>query len=182
MAFSDPQKNIEQLELREGMVVADFGAGSGAYTIAAAKSVGDSGHVYAVDVQKELLSGIKNLAAKEGVFNIEVIWGDIERIGKTKIKDGIIDVVIISNILFQVEDKIGLLNEAMRILKKTGIVLVVDWVDSFGGLGPDRDQIISHSEAKKLFEENNFSFIKNISAGDHHWGFVMEKYGNSIDT
>jgi len=175
MAFSDPQKNIEQLGLQKGMLVADLGAGSGAYTIAAAKAVGDSGRVYAVEVQKELLSGIKSSASKEGVSNIEVIWGDVERAGKTKIKDNIIDAVIVSNILFQVDDKQGFLNEIDRILKKGGNVLVVDWIDSFGGMGPDREHIISHSEAKKLFEENGFSFIKNIAPGDHHWGFVMEK-------
>jgi len=175
MAFSDPQKNIEQLGLQKGMLVADLGAGSGAYTIAAAKAIGDSGRVYAVEVQKELLTGIKNLALKEGVSNIEMIWGDVERIGKTKIKDGIIDAVIISNILFQIENKLGFLDEVKRILKKGGMILVVDWIDSFGGMGPEREHIFSHSEAKKLFEENEFSFVKNITAGDHHWGFVVMK-------
>ena len=62
MTFSDPQKNIQQFGLIEGMKVADLGAGSAAYTLATAKQVGNSGRVYAVEVQKELISNIKNSA------------------------------------------------------------------------------------------------------------------------
>ena len=59
MAFSDPQKNIDQLNIGEGKTVADLGAGSGFYTMAAAKAVGPSGRIYAVDVQQELFVGVE---------------------------------------------------------------------------------------------------------------------------
>jgi ubiquinone/menaquinone biosynthesis C-methylase UbiE len=177
MAFSDPQKNIEQFGLSEGMSVADLGAGVGAYTIAAVKAVGNTGRVYAVEVQKDFLQNIKEAISREGIDddNVEVIRGDIERIGKTKIDDGIIDAAIVSNVLFQMEDKQGFLNELKRILKYGGRVLVVDWEDSFGGMGPHKDHIVSYSNARELFESENFNFIKDISAGDHHWGFVVER-------
>lgn len=175
MAFSDPKNNIRQFDLYDGQVVADFGAGIGAYSIEAAKEVGESGRVYAVEVQKDLLASIKNRARDEGVFNIEVIWGDIERDGKTKIRDGLIDAVIVSNVLFQVEDKSGFIKEVRRVLKDKGKVLVVDWQSSFNGAGPSLDSIISYDDARALFEDNGFSFIKNISAGDHHYGFVVIK-------
>lgn len=175
MAFSDPKKNIKQFGLYEGQIVADLGAGTGAYSVAAGKEVGESGRVYAVEVQKELLANIKDNARREGVFNIEVIWGDIERSGKTKIRDGIVDAVIVSNVLFQVEDKAGFIDEIKRILKPGGRVLVVDWEDSFNGTGPSQDSVFSYDEARRLFEDNGFSFSKNISAGDHHYGFVVLK-------
>jgi len=175
MAFSDPQVNIDQLGLREGDLVADLGAGTGAYTIAAARVVGDSGRVYAVEVQKELLKNVKEAAARERLGNVEVIWGDIERAGKTKIRDNIIDAVVVANVLFQVEDRTGFLGEIKRILKSKGKVLAVDWEESFGGMGPQSEDVISHDRARTLFEDAGFSFIKNINAGDHHWGFLLEK-------
>ena len=175
MTFSDPQKNIQQFGLIEGMKVADLGAGSAAYTIAAAAQVGTSGRVYAVEVQKELISNIKNTALKQGLSNVEVIWGDIESLGGTKIKDHSIDAVIVSNVLFQAEDRQGLISEVKRILKPKGRVLVVDWKDSFGGMGPHADHVVSEQSAKKLFEESGFSLERSIPAGDHHYGFIATK-------
>ncbi len=175
MAFSDPKSNIKQLGLFEGQFVADLGAGVGAYSIEAAKEVGENGRVYAVEVQKEFLANIKNSALQEGLSNIDVIWGDIERDGKTKIKDNIIDAVIVSNVLFQVEDRDGFIKEVKRILKTNGKVLVVDWEDSFNGTGPSPDSIIKYETARTLFEENGLSFLQNISAGDHHYGFIVVK-------
>ncbi len=175
MAFSNPQKNIEQFYLREGMSVADLGAGTGVYSIAAAKKVGDRGKVYAVEVQKDLLQKIKNDAKVEGVDNIEVLWGDIEKLGGTKIADGVVNAVILSNILFQVESVKGLLGEASRILMSGGSMLVVDWLDSFGGLGPKPDTVIPPSKIKYILEEAGFVYDRDIETGDHHYGFVYMK-------
>jgi len=175
MSFSDPQKNIEQFYLREGMRVADLGAGMGAYSIAAAKKVGDKGKVYAVEVQKDFLQKIKNEAKAQGVDNVEVLWGDIEELGGTKIGDGAVDAVILSNVLFQVEDEKGLLSEAKRILTSGGSMLVVDWADSFGGLGPKPDAVIPPSKMKSMLGEAGFAFDRDIETGEHHYGFVVTK-------
>lgn len=134
--FSDPKKNIEAFSLIPGMTIADLGAGSGAYCEPVAIAVGDKGKVYAVDVQKDLLAKIKNDANKNHILNIEVIWGDIEKVGGTKLRDGCVDGVIASNILFQLTNKEGFRAEVRRILKPGGRLFVIDWTDSFGGLGP----------------------------------------------
>lgn len=173
--FSDPAKNIEQFGLLRGMHVADFGSGSGFYTIAAAKSVGDGGRVYAIDIQKELLHKIKNEANIEHIFNIEIIWGDIEKIGGTKLRNSSVDAVIASNIFFQVESKDTLCLEAKRILKKGGKILVVDWTDSFGGLGPRQSDVFSMLSARELFQKNDFVFDKEFNAGEHHYGLIFKK-------
>jgi len=173
--FSDPQKNINQFHLGEGMKVADFGAGTGAYTYAAARKVGDSGKVYAIEIQKELLQKIKNEAQSQGLDAVEVLWGDIEEIGGTKLGDNSVDAVILSNLLFQVDDKKGVLAESKRILRTGGKVLVVDWADSYGGLGPLEDNIITAEKMKHLFGNEGFMFDREIMAGEHHYGFVFKK-------
>lgn len=175
MDFAAPRQNITQLELREGMRVADLGAGSGQYTLAAAHKVGESGRVYAVEVQKDLLARIKKLAQEDHVNNVEVIWGDVEERGGVKLKDGLVDAVIISNILFQVENKKGLIEEAHRILKSKGKALVIDWIDSYKGMGPPVDSIISSGEARRLCEDAGLIFEKEFPAGSHHFGFIVKK-------
>ena len=175
MAFANPQNNIDQFDLDSGMRVADLGAGSGAYTLAAAKKVGSDGRIYAVEVQKDLLEKIRGSAETEHLFNVEVIWGDIEKIGGTKLGDLSMDAAIISNVLFQAEEKENLIKEAGRVLKPNRRVLFIDWTGSFGGLGPTEEQVISPETAKKLFMENGFDYEKDIYAGDNHYGLIFRK-------
>lgn len=175
MSFTDPENNIKQFKLGEGMIVADLGAGSGFYTIPAGRAVGSSGKVYAIEVQKDFLSKIKNDATKAHVSNVEVIWGNIEKIGGTKLRGESVDAVIVSNTLFQLEDKTTLAQEVERIVKPGGKVLVIDWSDSFGGMGPDPLSIMSSQSAQTLFEKNGFTLEEKINAGEHHYGMIFRK-------
>ena len=176
MRFTDPESNLKQFSLKEGMSVADLGAGSGFYTLAAAKIVsGMNGKVYAIEVQKELLPRIKNEASKMGLSNVEVIWGNIEKLGGTKLRDSVVDAAIISNVLFQVEDKISFVKEVKRILKSGGRVLLIDWQDSFGHMGPHPDHVVSSRAAQELFERQGFSFDSKIEAGPQHYGMILRK-------
>lgn len=157
------------------MKVADLGVGAGFYVLTLARMVGEEGRVFAVDVQKELVAGIKRTAEKEGFANVEAIWGDIEKEGGTKIKEGALDACLVSDVLFQVEDKKEFTKEISRILKPGGKVLVVDWLGSFAGMGPSPNHIVSKEAAQTLFQAVGFSMEKEIKAGDHHYGFVMRK-------
>lgn len=175
MEFSDPAKNIAQFGVQEGAVVADLGAGSGYYAIAAAKASGSTGVVYAIEVQKDLLSRVKAEADQEGVGNLEIIWGDIEENEGTKLQTGVADIVLLCNVLFQVENPQGLANEADRVLKSKGRVLIVDWDGSYNNLGPDEESVFPARQARKLFEEKGYVFEHDIKAGAHHYGFSMAK-------
>ena len=172
--FSDPTKNIEHLFLNKGDKVADLGAGSGFYTIASAKIVGPSGRVYAVDVQKDLLDRIKMNATHEHLSNVEILWGNIEKLGGTRLRDASVDCVIASNVLFQIEDKAQFPQEIKRILKAGGKVMIIDWSDSFG-MGPSPDKVFRRADAVGLFEKDGFTFDKDFSAGEHHYGLIMRR-------
>jgi ubiquinone/menaquinone biosynthesis C-methylase UbiE len=173
--FSDPVKNVEKSGIQPGMEIADLGAGSGHYTMAAAKALLSTGRVYAIDVEKELLAKIKNNAARAGLYNVEVIWGDIEKINGTKLKEASIDLAFLCNVLFQEENKTNIIKEIKRILKPGGRVLVVDWEDSFGGIGPSAEMVVKRDEAMDLFEKNGFHLDREISAGAHHYGLIYKK-------
>ena len=173
--FSDPVKNVEQCGIQAGMEIADFGSGSGHYSLAAAKALISTGRIYAIDIQQELLTKLKNTATREGIYNVEVIWGDIEKINGTKLKDNTIDLVFLSNILFQIDDKEGVIKEAKRVLRAGGRALVIDWTDSFGGLGPKLDMVFRKEKAVEMFEKNGFHLDREILAGAHHYGLIYKK-------
>ncbi|MBI2109336.1 MAG: methyltransferase domain-containing protein [Parcubacteria group bacterium] len=175
MQFKDPERVLDQLVLGHGRTVVDLGAGSGAYTLSAARRVGDTGRVYAVDIQKELLQRIQNVAKRARLHNVDVIWADIEKINGSSIKEETADVVIVSNILFQAEDKKAIARESYRILKNGGRVLVADWSLAGGVLGPSSDFVFPRDEAKQLFENQGFLFERDIDTGAHHYGMVFRK-------
>jgi ubiquinone/menaquinone biosynthesis C-methylase UbiE len=173
--FSDPKHNLEQFMIGEGTKLVEFGAGSGHYALEAGKMVGESGKVFAIDVQPALLERIKTLAKENNLNNIDTITADLEQKGGSKLKDGSCDAGIVANVLFQIEDKGSFTEEVARVIRSGGKVLVVDWTDSFGGLGPHPKDIVSTDAVQRLFEERGFSVEKNIYAGDHHFGIIMRK-------
>lgn len=171
--FSSPHENILQLGLREGMKVADFGAGSGHYSRAAAAIVGHSGKVYSIDVQEDVLKHLKLNTHERHARVIDAIWGDIEKPGGTHLRDASLDAVILANTFFQVENRFGLLSEMKRILKSGGKLLMVDWAGSYGGMGPAPDKVVSERDAEAFFINGGFHKVKSFRAGPHHYGLLF---------
>ena len=176
--FAHPGRNIAALGIEPGMNIADFGAGSGAYTLEIAQVLGHAqlaGHVYAVDVQKDLLRRIKTLAQAQKLDTIDVLHGDLEKPGGSKIAEHAVDLVLISNLLFQLEDKKAPVREAARILKEGGRLAIIDWEDSFGGLGPIQAHVFKRESALALSSECGFILEREFPAGAHHYGFIFRK-------
>ncbi len=172
--FSDPQKNIALFDVQDGMKVVDIGAGSGFYTIEAAKKVGARGRVYAVDVQQDLLVKLKNSAGTVGLHNIEAVWGNAEKIGGTKLREAVADRVILSNTLFQIEpaDRDNLVLELKRITRPGGSVMVIDWA---GGSPLAPKTLVPSMTAEALFSKAGFVLDRKFDAGDHHYGLIFKR-------
>lgn len=155
------------------MSVADFGAGSGAYVWPIAQALENSGHLYAIDVQRDLLRRIHNEALRRRYSTVSIVWADLEEPKATRLADHSLDLVLMSNILFQVRDKLALFKEAHRILKQeTGRLVAIDWSDSFGGLGPHKKDVVTKAAAGVLLIKGGFVPEAEFSAGAHHWGIT----------
>ncbi len=176
--FADPEKILKQIGIQDNMIVADLGAGSGFYSILAAQ-MASNGKVYAVEIQKDFLTTIKNKANDAHLNNLETIWGDVEQVGGTKLKDEIIDRVIASNVLFQIVNKQKFIDEAFRILKPEGKILLIDWTDAMEVLRPKKEVIINKEQAREMFEKKGFVYERDIDAGMHHYGMILKKVVNA---
>lgn len=170
--FTDPVKNLKAFGLKENMVVADLGAGSGFYTIPVARMV-PNGKVYVIEIQKDFLTTIRNKAAEAHLNNVECLLGDIEKVGGTKIKDKVVDAAVVSNVFFQIDDKDSFIAEIKRILKPDGRLLLIDWSNSPSAIGSSFGKIISKDEARAIFEKKGFVWQADIDAGIHHYGIIL---------
>lgn len=171
--FSTPKDIVLQLGLREGMKVADLGAGSGHYARAAAAIVGHSGRVYAVDVQEDVLKHLKLNAHAHHQSIIETVWGNIEAHAGSHLKEHSLDAVILANTLFQLEHKEAAVAEIQRVLKPGGKLLVIDWAGSYGGIGPSPSHVITEHDAEALFIGAGFHKTKSLRGGPHHYGSMF---------
>ncbi|MDB5195090.1 MAG: type 11 methyltransferase [Parcubacteria group bacterium] len=173
MHFADPMKNILQMGLTDGMKVGDLGTGTGHYALAASGIVGPAGQVYAIDIQEDVLTHIRDAARGRKFKNIETVWGDFEKQGGTKLRDHVLDAAVLSNVLFQLEDKEGAIAELRRILKPEGKLLVVDWSGSWDGMGPAQELVVSERDAEALFIRAGFHKVKSFTGGPHHYSILF---------
>lgn len=169
-SFARPPLHIREIGVSPGMTVADFGSGSGAHAFALAEATGKDGRVYAIDVQRDLLARIKNEATRRALHHIDVLWGDLEKPLGSKIADGIVDVVLISNMLFQLIDKHVALDEARRILKPAGIFAIIE---RNGATGLHPGTILPKKDALALARRADFEPIREFTAGTHHYGILF---------
>lgn len=175
--FSDPQKIVEQLPVFAGQKVADFGSGTGTYSFLLAKKVQGSqqGTIYAIDVQQNLVDLVAKEAQEQGLHNIKAVWGDVDDIRGSRLRDESVHVVFVANTLFQAEFPRKLVQEAKRVLTPEGNLIIIDWSESFGNIGPHSDDVITQAAAELMLEEHGFEIERNINAGEHHYGIIARK-------
>ncbi len=175
-AFLDPERIVRYFELQKGDHIAEFGAGHGYFAIAMARIAGGDGKVYAIDIQRATLDVIRARAKLEHLLNIETIWSDIEISGGSRIKDGFLDFVLISNVLFQAEKKYAILKEAFRVLREGGRMAIIEWdANATTPLGPPPSLRIRKESVRAFSEQEGFQLDREFEAGSHHYGLLFRK-------
>ncbi len=168
-----PEKILEQIEISEEAIIADFGCGGGYFTIPLAKAAGQ-GKVYALDVIRDNLEAVKSKAELAEVGNIVTVHCNLETLGGSKIEDGSVDLVMMRNILFQSQKKEAILEEAKRILKPNGQIVLIEW-SSGSALAPKEGWLLNKDQASQLIDSIGFTLIKELSLDEHHFGSVYKK-------
>jgi len=143
----DPRIWLDRLEVREGMVVADLGAGKGLYSVPAAGLVGAGGHVYAVEPDPKRAATIRKRATQGGLSNLEVLESGVEGIGG--IPASSVDTAFSRNSLHHFEDKDMAFAQVLRVLKDGGRFCIRDlvwtWWTRFGTRKEDIASLSSYS-------------------------------------
>ena len=169
MTFLNPIEVLDKINIRENFTVADFGSGSGGWVIPLAQRI-DKGIVYAIDVLGAPLSVLKKKAKDEKLSNIRIIQADVER--GTQLPDGSCDLVLMTNLLFAVENKEKVLKEGVRVLREGGHLLVIDWeAESPINL----ENPVSSLSVGSMATDLGLQLVKELPAGIYHWGLIFRK-------
>lgn len=122
-----PEQVMDAIGIKPGMVVAEIGAGHGRYVVQLAVRVGESGKVYAEDIDSEALNHLEKRCERWDLENVETILGDVS---DPKLPANTLDVIFIISAYHHFDDPVELLKNAKQSLKPGGVVAIGEWLNA----------------------------------------------------
>jgi ubiquinone/menaquinone biosynthesis C-methylase UbiE len=120
----EPAKLMKALNLKEGQSVCDLGCGNGFYTLKLAKEVGQTGKVYAEDIQPEMLTMLQKRAEKEGAKNIDPILGTLT---DPKLPENKLDLILLVDVYHEIDHPVEMLANIRKSLAPKGRLVLVEF-------------------------------------------------------
>lgn len=143
------------------MVVADVGAGDGYFTFRLARRVEPHGKVYAEDIDERGLRRVKELVAKDGLKNVEVILGKED---DPLLPKKVIDLALMVNVIHFIEKPGEFLNNLMTSLKPGATLAVVQWDSKKMSveieLSPSDLNLYSKEKLLKTMEDAGYEIVR----------------------
>ncbi|HLE71284.1 MAG TPA: methyltransferase domain-containing protein [Vicinamibacteria bacterium] len=146
---------VEILDVDPGERFADVGAGDGRYSVALARAVGESGRIYATEVDPDDLTKIEERVSREKLSNVEVVRGTQEATG---LSEACCDGILLRRVYHHFQNPGAMQASMRRSLKDSGLLLIVDFgtrrswdrpegvPESREGHGIDKDVLVSEME------------------------------------
>lgn len=167
---------IDQAEIKKGQVVIDFGSGPAHDAILAVEQVGSHGRVIGVDFSEEMILLGRENAKKAGLTNLEFIKAKITNI---PLPDGIADIIISNCVVNLVEQKSEVFDEAYRLLRPGGKVVISDMITT-GTVTEYKDELMcaciggatSSDQYVQMLEESGFRNIDHTTTYASEIGYL----------
>ena len=175
LTFADPSAIVNQLEIKPGSKVADFGCGSGFFSFEFAKQVGSEGAVHALDILPSALEAVASRAKILNLSNSVTKQVNLEKENGSGLAPQSMDWVVIKDILFQNKSKDVILREVARVLKTDGHAILMEWDPEETLVGPDKELRISPEKLRTLVEAAHLVVEKELNVGGFHYAFLVKK-------
>lgn len=161
--FEDPKRAenlqidrvMDILAIREGSAVADIGAGSGWFTVRAARRVGQPGTVYAIEINPDYVDHITTRAQKENLSNIRPVLGKED---DPMLPAASVDTIFVLKTYHEFAKPISMLRAMRKALRKDGRLGIIDRNGAGDDHGVTRETVIKEAAAAgfALVEEHDF--------------------------
>jgi len=151
--WQQPERVLETLALRPGLVVADIGSGGGYFAFRLAEAVGPSGRVYACDVDSGLNRYVTEQARERGLDNLVVVeaTADDPRLPES------VDLLFTSNTVHHFADPATYFEAARRYLRPGARLAVIDYRERHGSI--QESELVERLEAVGFELEERFDFL-----------------------
>jgi ubiquinone/menaquinone biosynthesis C-methylase UbiE len=153
-SYQPPDIVLKAIDIKEGMIVGEIGAGRGRYSVILAEAVGKNGLIYANDIDKEDLDYLDLRCERDGITNITIIRGkELDPL----LPENKLDMIFIVNSYHHFSSPVELLQNAHAALKASGTLVIIEGVpERYGGVSshatPKEDLISQVKEAGYSFD------------------------------
>lgn len=124
-----PDRVMDAIGVKPGMVVAEIGAGQGRYAVQLAVRVGEKGKVYAEDIDAAALKHLESRCSRWNLRNVEAVLGEVK---DPKLPEDSLDLIFIISSYHHFDDPVALLQNARPALKPGGRLAIVEWAPREG--------------------------------------------------
>ena len=152
-AYQKPHEVVMALNLKEGEVIGDIGAGSGYFTFRFAHHVGDAGRVYAVDVSPDMIIHMNRRIRDLNLKNVVTILSAPD---DPLLPDASVDRFFLCDTWHHIENHAGYLTLMRKMLKPGGQVVMIDFNKKELPVGPPMEMKISREDLIKEMASNGF--------------------------
>jgi ubiquinone/menaquinone biosynthesis C-methylase UbiE len=148
---------MDLLAIKHGVAVADIGAGSGWFTVRAARRTGSTGKVYAVDINPDFLQHIRERAQQDGLHNIETI---LDREDDPLLPANSVDSVLLLKTYHEIAKPVPFLKNLRKALRPGARVGIIDRSGNGEDHGIDAAVVIAEARQSGLDLHGQYDFVK----------------------
>lgn len=163
---------VAALKIEPGSVVADIGAGSGAFTLPLAKAVAGAGKVYAVDIEQGLVDHIVRRAQAAKVENVRGVLG---KFTDPNLPSRDVELAFIYDVLHHIENRTEYLKNLARYIKAGGRIAVIDFHPELGPHKDDPALQVTRDQAKAWMAAIGFKPVEEHSLYSDKWFIVYSR-------
>jgi ubiquinone/menaquinone biosynthesis C-methylase UbiE len=118
--ITPPDRTALRHGIRPGMTVLEVGPGNGRYTVAAARRVGETGKIFAVDIEPDMVTRVKKRAEKEGITNIDAVVADAYAL---PFRSEVFDLITMTAVSGEIPDLSKAMLQFRRMLPPNGLLV-----------------------------------------------------------
>lgn len=174
MAELQPEWVLDCLGVSGSRVVCDIGAGSGVFTLAAARRT--AGSVYAVETDGAILAVLAQRAEAAGLHTVRPLCVSAYAYD---IPDHSVDVALLVTVLHEVDNRDALLAELGRILCGQGRVCVIEFRKEQTPMGPPVSCRLGEDDVDGIFGAAAFVRVDSFALSGNFYGLVYARQGNN---
>lgn len=167
-----PERVMDVIGLKPGMLIGEAGAGHGYLTFKLISRIGESGKIYANDIDKGVLRSIRNRCEREGIHNIATVLGEVAD-PRFPVND--LDMVIMLHAFHDFEKKVEWLKNAKRYMKPMASLVIIDSHDHHTGLEKSKVSRMGEEAGLELVQYETFlsdDFIYVFKMSERKSSFV----------
>ena len=173
-----PEKLMDAIGLKEGMTIADIGAGRGRLTVFFSIRVGENGRVFANEIDEPALNYLKERCIKNNLFNVTTFLGTVD---SPLLPAGEVDIAFMLLTYHHLEKPVEMLKNTIPCLKKDGVLVIVEHDPERSG--ETGKEVISLEKLTREADEAGFRLIRvnsDLLERDNIYFLKPEKFTTGI--